>query len=112
MARYFFIDPDTYEDKGIRKHFKTVEAAERLEGLAERFENIEPFTLETVEEAVRLYAGELNISAGKLIHPTRLAVSGVTYGPGLFDIIVLVGRERTVARMRQGASFIREREKE
>lgn len=112
MAGYFFIDPDTYEEKGVKKHFKTIEVAQRLEELADRFEALDTFTLESAEAAVRSYAGEKEIGAGKLIHPTRLSVSGVTYGPGLFDILVLLGRERTVARMRAGAAFIRQKEKE
>ncbi len=110
MARYFFIDPNTYEEKGVKKHFKTKEAADYLEKLAERFERLVPFTVETAEEATRKFAEEMDIGAGKLIHPTRLAVTGVTYGPGLFDVLALIGCDRAVARMRAAAEFIREKE--
>ena len=112
MAGYFFNDPNTYEEKGVRKHFKTIDVAERLEGLAERFESLGEFTIEGAEEATREYADEMEVGAGKLIHPTRLSVSGVTFGPGLFDILTMVGRDKTVARMRAGAAFIRARGEE
>jgi len=103
---YFFHDPESYEEKGEKKHFKG-DAADLLDLLADRFEKLEPFTIESTEEAVRIVTEERGIGAGKLIHPTRLAVTGVTFGPGLFDVLVLVGKERTVARMRKAAAYIR-----
>ena len=104
---YFFVDPETYEEKGARKHFKGEPAAELLETLAARFGALGEFNVEATEDAVRTLSEELDIGAGKLIHPTRLAVTGVTYGPGLFELLEVVGRERGVARLRRAADFIR-----
>jgi len=104
---YFFRDPETYEEKGVRKYFRDESVSVRLESLAGRFESLGEFTVEATERVVRDFAEELGVSAAKLIHPTRLAVTGVTYGPGLFELIVALGRETTTARMRRAAEYIR-----
>ncbi len=77
----------------MRKYFKP-ETAELLARGREVLAKVEPFDLPTVEAAYRNLITELGISGGALIHPTRLAVSGRTVGPGVFDIIVTLGRQR------------------
>jgi glutamyl-tRNA synthetase len=54
-----------------------------------------------VEEVTRTLAGELGVSTGKLIHPTRLAVSGVGFGPGLFELMEVLGQETCSRRLRK-----------
>ena len=104
---FFFNDPESYEEKGVKKHYKTIEVADRLDTLADMFETLDEFTVEATEDAMRTLAEKLEIGGGKLIHPTRLAVSGMTFGPGLFEMLVLVGRERVVQRMRTASAYIR-----
>ena len=106
-GEFFFRDPGTYEEKGIRKHFKGTDAADRLEKLAETFETLDPFNESTTEQSMRETAAKLEVGGGKLIHPTRLAVTGLTYGPGLFEVLGLVGKETVVRRMLRAADFIR-----
>jgi len=106
---YFFADPVSYDEKGEKKHFRDIAAAERLETLADRFEALEPFTAESTENATRLLAEELGIGGGKLIHATRLAVTGMTAGPGLFELLAVIGTERVVSRMHKAARRIREK---
>ena len=108
-SSYFFTDPLEYDAKGEKKQFKDVSVADRLEALAASFDALGEFTEETAEEVIRAKSEELEIGAGKLIHPTRLAVSGTTQGPGLFEMLITVGRERTVARMLKAASYVREK---
>lgn len=43
-----------------------------------------------------------------MIHSTRLAISGRTMGPGLFEIIILLGRDKTVSRLEKAALWIEE----
>lgn len=49
------------------------------------------------------------MKAGKLIHPTRLALTGKTVGPSLFHLMEFVGKERTLARIEKALEFIRNR---
>lgn len=104
---YFFREPERYEEKGARKYFKNAEAADWLERLADEFASLPDFSEQALEDATRRLAEELNIGSAKLIHPTRLAVSGMTGGPGLFELLYLVGKERVVSRMRRAAEYIR-----
>jgi len=105
---YFFEDPVSYEEKGVKKHFKSRSVAEYLDSLAGIFGSLDPFTEQTTEESTRKYSEKLGISTSKLIHPTRLAVTGMTSGPGLFELLALVGKDTVVSRMRSAAKFIRE----
>ncbi|MFC1537872.1 glutamate--tRNA ligase [Candidatus Latescibacterota bacterium] len=107
QGEYFFLDPVSYDEKGVRKFFMKPETNEYLEKLIDTFETMGTFNEQKLEDAVRNLAEELNIGGGKLIHPTRLAVSGVTGGPGLFEMLALIGRERVVSRMRRAIKFIR-----
>jgi len=108
QSGYFFTDPDSYDEKGVKKHFKNVEVADRLDILADRFAALDDFTVDSTEHATRKLSEELEIGAGKLIHPTRLAVTGVTFGPGLFELLALIGKARVVGRMKRAAAYIRE----
>jgi glutamyl-tRNA synthetase len=105
-GEYFFQVPTVYDEKGEKKHFLP-ENAERLETLANKFEALDGFDQEKLETALKELAEELDIKTGQLIHPTRLAVTGMTKGPGLYELLELLGREEVVKRMRTAAEFIR-----
>jgi len=61
---------------------------------------------ETTEAELDKLADEKDLKRGKLIHLTRLAVSGMSVGPGLFVLLELVGQKRVVARLRRAVDFI------
>lgn len=103
---FFFKDVTEYEEKGVRKHFAKENAAKLLILGAEALEKLEDFTHDKTEEALRSITDEMGLKASEIIHPTRLAITGRTVGPGLFDIIVLLGKEKTVERMRKAAEWI------
>jgi len=106
-AEYFFRDPETYDPKGQEKHWKDrKQTAERLKLLREKLAEVEPFEEAPVEAVVRGLAEELGISAAKLIHPTRLAVSGRTFGPGLFEMLALLGRKTVLRRLNRAIEFL------
>lgn len=69
--------------------------------LAGRLDAAESFDLSSTEKIFRDIVLELNISSGDLVHPTRLALTGHAVGPGLFDTMVALGKERTTARLRK-----------
>ncbi|MBD3393531.1 MAG: glutamate--tRNA ligase [Chitinivibrionales bacterium] len=104
-AAYFFADPAAYEEKAARKHFKE-RAPELLRTLARALEQAPSFDHASLEEIYRAQAEEAGVSAGKLIHPTRLAVTGVSFGPGLFELLEVLGRETVVRRMHRAAERV------
>lgn len=105
-ASYFYSDQFTYEEKGVKKQFLKEKTAEYLRRAAEGLRSIESFNHDSIESLYRAISEELGVSAGKLIHPTRLAITGCTVGPGVFEIMALLGREKTVERMEKAAELI------
>ena len=77
---------------------------ERLLRLADRVEGDLAFSLESLERATRGLAGELGIKAGELMSAARVALTGRKFAPGLFDVMWLLGRETSVARLRAVAA--------
>lgn len=110
-SAYYFEQPRQYEEKGMSKHFD-IASAERLTQLAERFENADKFDAATIETTLKEMATASDLKLGVLIHPTRLAVSGMTTGPGLWDMLEVIGQEETIKRMRQAVIFINNRKQD
>jgi glutamyl-tRNA synthetase len=73
--------------------------------LASRLERLEPYewNLTMLEAVVRGYAEELGLSAGKLIHPIRLSITGKRVGAGMFETMTVLGRELSLERLRSYA---------
>jgi glutamyl-tRNA synthetase len=92
-------DPADYEPDGLKKHVKP-DTARQLERLAGRFAEIVDWTAASTEAALRETAEAEKVAAGKLIHPLRLALTGVTVGAPLFDVVELLGKQ-TVGRRLQ-----------
>jgi glutamyl-tRNA synthetase len=74
--------------------------------LADRFERLEPFDLQTTERVLRGLAEERGVKAGVIINAARTALTGSAVTPGIFDVIVAIGRERTVRRLRHAAAML------
>jgi len=106
---YFFAPVATYDEKGFAKYFTQPAVVERLRTAAKRLQEVEPFGIAETEVAYRGLIDEWGIKGGELIHPTRLALSGRTVGPGLFDIMALLGKDRTVERLLRAADVIEQR---
>jgi len=99
-VHYFFEDPTEYDPKGVKKRWKE-DAADLLEQYADAIEEMDEFTTENLNSTLREIADENDVGAGRIIHPSRLAVSGKTYGPGVFGLLHAVGQEACVRRMRR-----------
>jgi glutamyl-tRNA synthetase len=78
--------------------------AQRLTALAERVAGDAEFGLASLETAVRGLAAEQGIKAGELIGSARVALTGRSASPGIFEVMWLLGRERTVARLQAAAA--------
>jgi glutamyl-tRNA synthetase len=104
-GRYFFCDPVEYEGQAARKYFKA-ETAPVLINLAAKMAGLGSFDRDALEHLYQHLADEMGLSAGKLIHPTRLAASGVSFGPGLYEMLELLGRETVLRRLKAAADWI------
>ncbi len=105
-SSYFFKSAFEYEEKGVNKFFKKDGALDNLKSGKETLSALDEFTVETAEKAYRKLIEESGIKSGELFHPTRLAISGRTTGPGLFDIMILLGKDETIRRMERAIEYI------
>jgi len=108
LTDYFFRDTLEYEEKGVRKWFTQPYVPQMLEMLIERYSALEPFDVPHIEATTRAVAEELGVSAAQVIHPTRVAVSGRTVGPGLFEMIEVMGKERVLHRLRAAQEMVQQ----
>jgi len=83
----------------VAKHAKEPAFPGPFRALVAQYETLPAWSVAPLEQTLRALAEETGIPAGKLIHPVRLAVSGREATPGLFEVLELLGRDRTLARM-------------
>ena len=102
---YFYEVPSEYEQKSVEKNWKP-ETPEHLNKLKEEFASLNNPTKEDFETALSKVSEELNVGKGKLIHPLRLTVSGQSTGPGMFDLLFILGKDEVVKRIEAAIKHI------
>ena len=95
----FFSDAIEYDGAAVDKHLRAPGMAAQLKELDAALATLDTFDPASAEAAVRGLAERAGVKAGVLIHAVRVALTGKTVSPGLFDVIALLGRERTHARL-------------
>jgi glutamyl-tRNA synthetase len=106
LARPFLVDTVEYAPAAVEQHLETPELGAHLAALAAALRTTDPFDEPHVEAAVRGTAAERGLAPAVLIHATRVAVTGRTASPGLFDVLALLGRDRSVARLDRLVNFL------
>jgi glutamyl-tRNA synthetase len=101
FADYMFGPVREFDAEYDAKQWKP-ESAEQVTELANRLEKLGPleWTVPMTESVVRGYVEELGINLGKLIHPLRLAITGKRVGAGMFETMVVLGKEKSIERLR------------
>ncbi|HVO76389.1 MAG TPA: glutamate--tRNA ligase [Candidatus Bathyarchaeia archaeon] len=105
LMGYFYRDDYARDDDAVRVHLMTKEVSSRLTALAEEYGTLQYFDRSSVEETLRALADRLGLESGELIHPCRVALTGKTVSPDIFWVIVLLGRAKTVERLRAAAAL-------
>src|SRR5882724_6548553 len=100
QGRFYFEPPAAYEPKAAQK-LLTVEGARRLGLLIERLEAAPEFTVAAIESVVRALTEELGLKLVDLAQLARLAVTGRTASPPIFDVLALIGRDESLTRLRR-----------
>lgn len=104
-CQYFYTAPAEYEQKSVEKNWKP-ESAEQLRKLVDEFRLLDNPTKEDFEHAFGKTADQLGIGKGKLIHPLRLAVSGQSIGPGMFDLLFILGKDEVIKRIEKAIEIL------
>jgi glutamyl-tRNA synthetase len=97
-APWFFEDPVEYEEAAVRKRWKP-ESASLLRAAREFIGTTEPFTHEALHAAADALAAARGGKLGELVHPLRIACTGCGAGPGLFELMEVLGRETCLRRL-------------
>lgn len=106
-AAYFYEEIGEYDNKGLKKHFSKPESVERLTAVAQLIKDTKPYDQQNLETALRQQAQEMGIKAGDLIHPTRLAITGRSSTPGIFELLELLGRDLCLQRINKAILYIK-----
>ena len=104
-GRYFFTDDYEYEDRARQKWLNREDTPEKLETLAARLQLLQAWDHQSIEGTVRGLAEELGLSAAKVIHPCRAAVTGTTIGPSLFHLLELLDQDDVIRRLQRTAQL-------
>jgi glutamyl-tRNA synthetase len=98
---YLFTEDFPYDEAAVEKAFTKpgLVATERLAQLRGAFIVTDEWTPPALESALKATATELGVKSGEFVHPCRVAVSGRAVGPGLYEMLTVLGKTRVVARM-------------
>jgi glutamyl-tRNA synthetase len=107
-TRPFLDETVVYDEAAVRKHLSGAGARGHLDALAARLAVAQPFEQSTLESIVREMAVQRDVKPAALIHATRVAVTGRAASPGLFEVLELMGQDRTVARLQRAAALASE----
>ncbi len=97
-ARYFFTEDFVYEEKSLKKYLNNTNL-ELVKSFQGRLLKLSDFSAKNIEDCLRDYCVEKGIKAKDLIHPLRVYITGTEAGPGLFQTMELIGRERCLQRI-------------
>ena len=107
QARPFLTTVVEYESEAVQKHLTQADLAGHVEALIAAIEKVdEPFDEATAERVTRSVADARGIKAATLIHAARIATTGKAVSPGIFEVLALLGKQTTLARLRRLLDFL------
>jgi len=104
-AGFYFTDTVSYDEKAAKKFFNPV-SLEPLVLLLEQLEALDEFKETDLENAFKEVMEKTGLKLGKIAQPVRLALTGKTASPGIFEIIEIIGKNRVLSRIRDAIKFI------
>mgnify|MGYP003394076988 CR=1 FL=1 len=99
-ADFVFVDKLNYDLKAREEHL-SVNKKREFELLKSKLSSINSFDVSETEKAFRELVSELNIQSSELVHPIRVALTGRAVGPGLFETMAVLGKEKTLKRLEE-----------
>jgi len=105
----FLVDRVQYDPAAADKHLRLQGLDGHIDALAQAYTTLQVFDEASSEHTLRQIADARGVKAGALIHATRVGVTGRAVSPGLFEVLVILGRERVVARLRELVRYLQSR---
>jgi glutamyl-tRNA synthetase len=104
-ATFYFTETIAYEEKAARKFLKP-DTRQPLHFLMDALSVIDVFTEENLENAFKSVMDKTGLKLGKIAQPVRVALTGKTASPGIFEITEIIGKEKVIRRLKQAIEFI------
>ncbi len=104
-ATFYFSETIEYEEKAARKFLKP-DNRQPLRLLMDAMSTIETFTEENLENAFKSVMDKTGLKLGKIAQPVRVALTGKTASPGIFEIIEIIGKDKVIRRLKHAVEFI------
>ena len=108
-SRFYFEDGLTFDQKAVEKFFRPESVALMTE-IKSRLEEARAFGKEDLEEVFAIFLAEKKIKLGDIAQPLRIALTGSSVSPGLFEVMGVLGKERVLSRIETAISFISPKE--
>jgi glutamyl-tRNA synthetase len=106
-GRCYFADDFEFDAAAVKKNLgKEPRLRGFLPELASRIAHLEDFNIHSAEEVFRAYCEEKGVTAGVLINAARTAVSGTSVGPGLFEMLEVIGKDKVVNRLNKAVDLV------
>jgi glutamyl-tRNA synthetase len=105
FSSYFFFEPESYEAEAVAKRW-TPETSGLLAEFATALETVEEFSAGSLEALLKGFVEPKGLKPAALIHPLRIVTSGVSFGPSLYHMLEVLGRETVLRRVRRGIEKI------
>ena len=107
-AQPLLVDEVTYESEAVKQRLSSAGLGGHVAALREAYAALDQdqFEARSLEHSLRTVADARSIKAGVLIHATRVGMTGRTVSPGLFEMVELIGRDRTLGRLKALEQFL------
>ena len=105
-ALFYFVDPVDYEQKAVKKFFNPA-AAECLQLMIKQFEKLQKFSEENLENAFKEVVDQTGMKLGQIAQPVRLALTGKTASPGIFEVSAILGKDKVISRLQKAIRYIK-----
>ncbi|MFA5349795.1 MAG: glutamate--tRNA ligase [Candidatus Omnitrophota bacterium] len=105
-SRFLFENEVIFDRQAKEQYLSLTVQLERLKLLARRLDAVNDFSPSAVEAVIRGLSCELGVKPAEIIHPARVALTGASATPGIFDVICLIGKKRVIARLHDACSVL------
>lgn len=98
-ADFFLLEEPVLDPQAVAQKLAKPGVAELLARYAGSLAAVTPFEPGPLEEATKAFVAEAGLKLGDVIHPVRVAITGKTVGPGLYDCLAILGPSKSIARI-------------
>jgi glutamyl-tRNA synthetase len=107
QAKPYFLEHIAFDPEAVSKNWKNPEeAAELLAAVGQTLAAVRVWNAETLEPALRSLAEARGVAAGKVFQPLRVALTGLTVSPGIFEVLIAMGRQLSLARISDAIAWL------